>query len=179
MALSGIWYIFGGVFGCTLLAGLMGVLVYNQMSSLRVRMEESLRTIDILVDRRQGQLLTIANLLRKLELAGLDEAQSALENGRKAMEDKSVPGKARGLDASDKAIQALMLTAGSQLELRNNAEYDPAQRAIEKTNIELDGARRYYNALVRDYNMKVERLPSALYALLLRMKKLDYLDIQA
>ncbi len=170
------WYIFGGVLGFTLLVGLFGVYYYNVMASLKVRMEESLRTIDILVDRRQGQLLTVMNLLRKLELRGLDEAQVAMENGRKAMEDNSVPGKARGLQVADKAIQELMIAASGQQELRNNADFDPAQRVIEKTNIELDGARRYYNARARDYNMKVERVPSALYALLLRMRKADYLD---
>ena len=174
--MEAIWYLFGGVFGSTLVAGFFGIYYYNVMTTLKVRMEESLRTLDVLVDRRQGQLLTVANLLRRLELKGLDEAQVALENGRKAMQDSTVPGKARGLDEADKAIQAMMILSNDQIELRNNADFDPAQRAIEKTNIEIDGARRYFNALVRDYNMKVERVPSALFALLLRMKKADYLD---
>jgi LemA protein len=171
-----LWFIFGGVLGFTLLSGLLGVYYYNVMSGLRNRMDESLRTIDILVDRRQGQLLLVADLLRKLELKGLDEAQMALESGRKVMDTHDVPGKSRGLADADKAIQALMIAAHEQRELRNNADFDPSQRAIEKTNIELDGARRYFNALVRDYNIKVERLPSAIYAMLLKMKKADYLD---
>jgi LemA protein len=170
------WFIFGGVFGFTLLTGLLGAYYYNVMSGLRNRMEESLRTIDILVDRRQGQLLQVATLLRKLELKGLDEVQVALENGRKAMDTRDIPGKSRGMADADNAIQELMIVSSAQIELRNHADFDPVQRAIEKTNIELDGARRYYNALVRDYNMKVERVPSALYALLLKMTKADYLN---
>jgi LemA protein len=177
--LDGIGVVFGGIFGLTLLMGLLGVFYYNQMAGLKVRMEESLRTIDVLVDRRQGQLLQVANLLRKLELNGLDAVQVALDNSRKVMEDRSVPGKARGMEEADKAIQEMLVISSSEPELRNNSEFDPAQRAIEKVNIELDGARRYYNALVRDYNLKVERLPSALYALLLRMKKADYFDTTA
>jgi LemA protein len=164
------------MFGFTLLVGLMGVYYYNRFSGMRVRMEESLRTLDILLDRRQGQLLTIATLFKRLGLFGENDARTAIETGRKAMDSRAVPQKALGLDEADQAVQKLFIQSAEHPELEQHAEFAPAHRAIEKTNIEIDGARRYYNALVRDYNVMVGRLPSAMFALLLRYPQADYLE---
>jgi LemA protein len=169
-------YIFGGVFGFTMLMALMGVYYYNKFSSLKVRMEESMRTLDVLLDRRQGQLLQIATLFKRLGLLGENDAKTAIEFGRKAIDTASAPQKAFGLEEADKAVQKLFIQSANYPELQKNSEFEPDYRAIEKTNIEIDGARRYYNALARDYNMLASRMPSALYALLLRYQKSDYLE---
>lgn len=177
--MEGIWYFLGGSFGFTLVVGLFGLYYYNRMTGLKVRMEESLRTIDVLVDRRHTQLEQVAALLRRLELAGLDEVQVAMDQSRKAMAEAGIPGKAQGLARADEAIQSLLVISAQHQELRKHSEFDPAQRVIEKTNVEIDGARRYFNALVRDYNLLVQRMPSALYAMLLRMQPADYLEIKS
>jgi LemA protein len=169
---------FGGVFGFTMLVGLLGIYYYNKFSGLKVRMEESLRTLDVLLDRRQGQLLQIATLFKRLGLLGENDAKTAIESGRRAMETRSVPQKAAGLDEADQAVQKLFIHSAEYPELQKNAEFEPAYRAMEKTNIEIDGARRYFNALARDYNLLVSGMPSALYALLLRYQKADYLETQ-
>lgn len=139
-------------------------------------MEESLRTLDVLLDRRQGQLLQIATLFKRLGLLGENDAKTAIEMGRKAMDTHFAPQKAVGMNEADKAVQQLFIQSANHPELHKNAEFEPAYRAIEKTNIEIDGARRYYNALVRDYNVLASRMPSAMYALLLRYPKADYLE---
>lgn len=159
-----------------MLVTLMGVYYYNRFSRLKVQMEESLRTLDVLLDRRQGQLLQIATLFKRLGLLGENDAKSAIEMGRKAMDARNAPQKAQGMDEADKAVQQLFIQSAGHPELHKNAEFEPAHRAIEKTNIEIDGARRYYNALVRDYNVLASRMPSALFALLLRYQKVDFLE---
>jgi LemA protein len=169
-------YFLGGVFGFTLVVGLFGVYYYNRFSGLRVRMEESLHTLDVLLDRRQGQLLTIATLFKRLGLLGENDAKTAIETGRMAMDTRAVPQKALGMAEADEAVQKLFIHSSQYPELQKHAEFEPAHRAIEKTNVEIDGARRYYNALVRDYNVMVNRLPSAVFALLLRYPPADFLD---
>lgn len=159
-----------------MLVGLLGVYYYNRFSGLKVKREEALRTLDVFLDRRQGQLLQIATLFKRLGLLGENDAKTALEAGRKAIDAHSVPQKAEGLAASDDAVQKLFIQSAAHPELHKNAEFEPAMRAIEKTNIEIDGARRYYNALVRDYNLMVNRMPSAIYGLLLRYQQADYLE---
>ncbi len=171
-----IYFFFGGVFGFSLVLGLLGVYYYNKMTGLKVKMEESLKTIDVLVDRRQGQLEQVSNLLSKLGADGIENAKVAVADGQRAIAETTVPGKAKGLEVADRSLHAVLAIADAQPNILKNPEYDPLQRGIEKTNIEIDGSRRYYNALVRDYNLLVQRLPSALYALLLRLQKADYLE---
>lgn len=171
-------YFLGGTFGFCLLVGLLGVYYYNKFSGLKVRMAESLRTLDVLLDRRQGQLLQIATLFKRLGLLGENDAKTAIERSRTAMDARSVPQKAQELAEADEAVQKLFLHSAGQPDLQKSAEFEPAYRAIEKTNVEIDGARRYYNALVRDYNLLVHCMPSALYALLLRYREVDYLEVK-
>jgi LemA protein len=174
--LPNIYFIFGGIFGLTLVIGLAGIFYYNKLTSLKVKMEESLRTLDVLLDRRQGQLQLVADLLKRLGLPAFQEAEIALDQGKRAMEADNVPGKAIGLQKSEDALRKVLALAEQEENMVKNPDYDPLQRGMEKTNIEIDGARRYYNALVREYNLLVQRFPSALYALLLRQQKADFLD---
>lgn len=171
-----IYFIFGGIFGFTALIGLLGVFYYNKMTGLKIKMEENLKTINVLVDRRQGQLQQVSNLLKKLGADGILEAEQALSAGNRAISETAVPSKAKNLELATHSLQNVLAIADAQPHLIKDPEYDPLHRGIEKTNIEIDGARRYYNALVRDYNLLVQRVPSALYALLLRMQKADYLE---
>lgn len=172
-------YFIGGSFGFCLVVGLLGVYYYNKFQGLRIRMDEALKTLDVLMDRRQGQLLQIATLFKRLGLLGENEARTAIEAGRQAIDQRSVPQKAAGMDVADAAVQKLFLNAADHPELQRDAEYEPAQQMIQKTNVEIDGARRYYNALVRDHNLLVNRMPSALYALLLRIQAVDFLENKA
>jgi LemA protein len=50
----------------------------------------------------------------------------------------------------------------------------------ELTNIEevLSQARRYYNAVVRDLNTMIERVPSNFVAMIFGFKKRDYFEIE-
>jgi LemA protein len=176
--MPGYGYLFGGFFGFTVVVGLMGTYYYNKFSGLKVRMEESLRTLDVLLDRRQGQLLQIATLFKRLGLLGENDAKTAIETGRMAMDSRVIPQKAQGLDAADQAVQQLFIQSAHHPDLHKHPEFEPAHRAIEQTNTEIDGARRYYNALVRDYNLLIAKMPSALYALLLRYQQADYLEVK-
>lgn len=156
--------------------GLLGVYYYNKMTGLKIKMEESLKTVDVLIGRRQGQLEQISVLLSKLKVDGHEQAKAAVLDGKRAIAETTIPGKAKSLALADGSLHAVLSIADAQPAILKNPEYDPLQRGIEKTNIEIDGSRRYYNALVRDYNLLVQRLPSALYAMLLRLQKADYLE---
>lgn len=65
---------------------------------------------------------------------------------------------------------------------RDKAKMEESRRNIDVFRkqgsiTEMNGAQRYYNAVVRDYNARCETFPSAIFAVLFRFQKAEYLSM--
>jgi LemA protein len=164
---SGTWLILGGA-GFLLLLTLLAY--YNRFVGQKSKLKEALSGIDVQLQRRQ-------DLMPRLEaLAGTraKEIANIRVMGRHAIDLQSPTQKAgqdaKFLDALHSAMAETRKSAeGSDRDALTQLESDLAE--VEKT---LHLARRYYNALVRDYNNLVEKMPSALIALLLGFKPAEF-----
>ena len=62
------------------------------------------------------------------------------------------------------AVSNLVVTVEAYPELKSNTNFVELQRELTSTEDRIAAARRFYNANVRDYNTKVESVPSNLLA---------------
>lgn len=164
---AGVWLVLGG-------AGFLFLLIflayYNRFIGQKSKIREALSGIDVQLQRRQ-------DLMPRLEaLAGTRSKEIARIRvmGRHAIDLQSPTQKAgedaKFLEALHSAIAETRRTAegGDSMGL---AQLEADLAEVEKT---LQLARRYYNALVRDYNNMVEKMPSAIIALLLGFKPAEF-----
>ncbi|MEM6272644.1 MAG: LemA family protein [Bacteroidota bacterium] len=148
---------------------------YNRFTRNRIKRREALHNIDLFLKRQSELLNQFGDLLRRLELPVPPEIESARQASARAYQTSPIPGKAGHLKAADQQYYRLIRQANQYPQAQRRPDFSHLLEALEKNAAELQGARRYHNALVRDYNIRVETMPSALAALTLRFKKTDFL----
>jgi LemA protein len=76
------------------------------------------------------------------------------------------------------ALQHLLAVAEQYPDLRANEQFLALQTELINTEDRIQAARRFYNANVRDYNRRVESLPSLVVALLFGFRRADYFEVE-
>lgn len=140
------------------------VLIYNRLVRLRALVREGWSGITVQLRRRAD---VIPNLVSTVEgyashERGLLEAVTA-QRGEAAA--------AKGVDATARAdarmssmVGQLFAVAEAYPDLKADANFRQLQEELSQIEEELAGARRYYNATVRDLNSSVQSFPNVLVA---------------
>lgn len=163
-----------GFFTLCVLGAAYAAMVYNRLSRKQVQLKESLDNIDLFLDQRQTVLESLLPLLDQLSESSRAAVVKAVDTVRAvpATEPSDMPGRSK----------RLALTAEGSRLVKQQLQVDPSPAtervldSIDRSETELNGARRYYNALVREHNTLVKSFPSAIVALLLRIPEKEFLN---
>ena len=154
------------------------VIIYNKFVSLRAGMDASWSDIDVQLKRRYDLIPALVDTVRGYK----DYEASTLENVIKARQ--------QGLDATTVADQATaenMLTgalgklfalAEAYPDLKANTTFLNLQNELSSIEDAIQNARRYYNAIVRDYNAKTESFPDLFVARKFNFTARDYFELE-
>lgn len=170
-----IFIVLGISFLCTS-ALIFGVFLYyyNRFSRLRTQIEESMGNIDLYLGKQNALLQSVADTLEAGDIELPAQLKAALEAGERAQEAGNIPGKAGQMHLSAREAastsQRLRQHGGQHAHLRHQLDQ------MDTNATDLEGAQRYYNALVREHNLLVTRLPSAIVAMFLSFKKMPFLQ---
>jgi len=150
--------------GIAALLALWLILIYNRLVRLRALVREGFSGITVQLRRRAD---LIPNLVSTVEgyarhERGLLEAITAARGAAAA---------AKGIGATAEAdarmsgmIGQLFAVAENYPDLKADANFRQLQEELAEIEGELAGARRYYNATVRDLNSAVQSFPNILVA---------------
>ncbi len=142
----------------------LAALAYNSLVQLRVRANSAWSDIDVQLKRRHD---LIPNLVETVKGYAAHE-KSTFENVTKfrsmAMQATSPADRAQAEGQLTQALKSLFAVAEAYPQLQANQEFLQLQASLNEVENTLQEARRYYNAVVRDYNTKVQSFPTNLLA---------------
>ncbi len=157
------------VFGLVILLLIVGGLVflgvmYNSLVGLRVRADSSWSDIDVQLKRRHD---LIPNLVETVKgYAGHEK--TTFENVTKfrsmAMQATGPAERAEAEGQLTMALKSLFAVAENYPQLRASENFSSLQKSLAEIEDNLQNARRYYNAVVRDLNTAIQSFPSNLVA---------------
>jgi LemA protein len=143
---------------------LWGVAAYNGFITLSNKIEEAFSTMDVYLKKRYD---LIPNLVETVKGYASHE-KTTFENVTKArtlsMNANSTEERLKGEGMLTNTLKSLFAVAESYPELKANQNFLDLQQQLQGIETEIANARRYYNAVVRDYNTKREVFPSVLIA---------------
>ncbi len=141
-----------------------GVIIYNRMVKLRVMTEQAWSDVDVQLKRRHD---LIPNLVETVKGYAAHE-KSTLENVVKARNDAitatAPEEKAQAENILTRALRQLFALVENYPDLKANANFLALQEELAKIEGAIQQARRYYNAVVRDYNTTISVFPNSLVA---------------
>ena len=138
--------------------------MYNSLVQLRVRTESAWSDIDVQLKRRHD---LIPNLVETVKGYAAHE-KGTFENIAKyrsiAMQATTPADKAQAEGQLSTALKSLFAVAESYPQLQASQEFTELQNSLNSIEDNIQNARRYYNAVVRDYNTRVQSFPSNIVA---------------
>src|SRR5437762_8863859 len=170
--------------GWVLLIGLVLVIailigMYNSLVRLKVQVDNAWADIDVQLKRRYD---LIPNLVETVKgYAGHEKGTlEAVINARnRAMSATSPADKAQAEHMLSGTLKSLFALSEAYPQLRAIESFTSLQNTLSQIEDTVQNARRYYNAVVRDLNTKIEQFPTNLFASMLGFKERQFFEVTA
>jgi len=152
------------ILGVLVVIGFALVGMYNALVQLRVRCDSAWSDIDVQLKRRYD---LIPNLVETVKGYAAHE-KGTFENIAKfrsmAMQATGPADKAAADNQLTGALKSLFAVAENYPQLKASEEFTQLQGSLTQTEDTIQNARRYYNAVVRDLNTKIQSFPTNILA---------------
>ena len=166
-----------------LVAILWGVSAYNSLVKARNVIQESWRQIDVELNRRYDLIPNLVEAVRGYashERGVLEKVTSLRQNAMAlAAQVQGAPNEQRAAaeSALTEAVRGLMVSVESYPNLKSNTNYLELQRELADTEDRIAASRRFYNANVRDYNTRIESVPTNIIAGMGKFERATYFEV--
>jgi LemA protein len=158
-----------GILGWVILAAIVllllyGVGVYNRLVRLRALVKEGFSGITVQLRRRADLIPNLVETVQGYATHERGVFEEVSANRSKALSAGSVEATAQADAQMTGLLGRLFAVAEAYPELKANTNFLQLQDQLSNIEGELQGARRYYNATVRDLNSTIQSFPPVLIA---------------
>jgi LemA protein len=170
--------------GVYIVAGIVAVVLlytmgtYNTLVRLRQRLKESWSAIDTELKRRYDLIPNLVETVKGYASHERETLDAVTQARTRAVASTGSPAQ----QAKDElpfvqALGRLFAVAEAYPNLKANQNFIDMQRQLTETEDRIQAARRFYNANVRELNMRVQMFPSNLVASMFRFEKAEFFDL--
>src|SRR3989441_10361967 len=168
------------------LAAVIGLLVvgwavytFNRLTRLRQLGDNAWADIDVQLKRRHDLIPNVVAVVQGhagYEKSTLEAVVAA--RGRALQASQAGPAtRAREEDPLGNALQRVVAVAEAYPELKAVASFAALQATLTDVEDHLQNARRYYNAVVRDFNTAIAQFPAGIIAAMLRLRPREFFGL--
>ena len=140
------------------------IAIYNGLVKLRVRVDNSWADIDVQLKRRYDLIPNLVETVKGYASHERDTLEAVIEARNRAMSAQGPEAQAAAENVLTGALRQLFALAEAYPQLRAVESFTDLQGTLSEIEDAIQSARRYYNAVVRDYNTKIQTVPSNLIA---------------
>lgn len=166
------------VIGVVLLLIVVVISMYNGLVKLRNMVEEAFSTMDVYLKKRYDLVPNLVNTVKGYA-SHEKETLEAVISARNAAVDSSNP-EAR-LEAENQLTQTigrLFALSESYPDLKANQNFMDLQKQLQSLEAEIAQSRKYYNGIVRQYNIKTQTVPTNIIANMFGFEKKPLFEVQ-
>jgi LemA protein len=167
------------VFGIFLLVVMFGVAIYNKLVRLRNTVKSSWSDIDVQLKKRYDLVPNLVETVKGYaahEKAVFENVTTARST---AMKTANPAEKAKAENILSETLKSLFAVAEAYPELKANVNFLQLQSQVKELEDNIEYARRYYNAVVRDFNIMIESFPSNMIAGSFGFKQEEFFGLEA
>ncbi|MFQ5888700.1 MAG: LemA family protein [Gemmatimonadota bacterium] len=160
-----------------ILVALALVTFYNALVKLRVRCENAWADIDVQLKRRHDLIPNLVETVKGYAGHERETLEGVVEARNRAMGATGPAARAEAESALTGALKSLFALSEAYPQLRAVESFTELQGTLEEIESAIQNARRYYNAVVRDLNTKIEVFPSNIVANMFRFQKEEFFGL--
>ena len=155
------------------------VAIYNSLVKLNVQTDNAWADIDVQLKRRHDLIPNVVETVKGYASHERQTLEAVIEARNRAVSVQSAGPAARGEaeGALTSALRGLFALAEAYPQLRAAENFGQLQTTLAAIEEAVQNARRYYNAVVRDLNTRVQQVPSNIVACMFGFKTREFFEI--
>lgn len=155
------------------------VFVYNGLVTLKTRSEEAWSDITVQLKRRYDLIPNLVESVKgyaKHEKAVFEKVTKARTA---AIDAKGLGEQSKAENQLTAALKSVFAVAENYPDLKANQNFLSLQGDLTDTENKIEASRRFYNANVRDLNIKIKSFPSNVVANMFKFTPKDLFEVEA
>ena len=174
------WWLGGVAFG---LLGVWAIRIYNLLVALQQRVDGAWSDIDAQLKRRHDLVPSLVETVKGYaahERDTLERVTARRSDAVAASRDATVSDRRAGQEnLLVESIRGLFALAEAYPQLRASENFAGLQQQLAEIEEHLQKARRYYNAVVRDFNVGQRRFPNLMISRVLGFGPRDFFELDS
>ena len=154
------------------------IAIYNKLVRLRNTVKSSWSDIDVHCKKRYDLVPNLVETVKGYASHEKAVFENVAHARSMAMKATSPADMAKAENMFRDMLKSLFAVAEAYPELKANANFLQLQSQLQELENNIENARRYYNAVVRDYNILIESFPSNLIASLFGFKQEELFQLE-
>ncbi len=138
--------------------------VYNGLVKLRNLVEEAFATMDVYLKKRYDLIPNLVETVKGYAAHEAGTLEKVIKARNMAASAVSVEDRIQGENMLTGALRNLFALSEAYPDLKANTNFMDLQAQLQRVEEDIANSRKYYNATVREYNIKTEAFPSNIIA---------------
>jgi len=155
------------------------VTIFNKLVRLRNTVKSSWSDIDVQCKKRFDLVPNLVETVKGYATHEKTVFEKVTQARSMAMQANSPAEMAKAENMIRDTLKSLFAVAEAYPELKANVNFMQLQTQLQELENNIENARRYYNAVVRDFNILIESFPSNVIASLFNFKQADLFQLEA
>src|SRR6266567_2548854 len=170
-----------GIIFLVILVVIAVVLVgmYNSLVQLRVRCDSAWSDIDVQLKRRHDLIPNLVETVKGYAAHEKGTFENIAKFRSQAMQATSPGDKAQAENQLTGALKSLFAVAENYPELKASEQFTGLQGSLNSIEDNIQNARRYYNAVVRDFNTRVQSFPTNILAGMFGFRTRQFFEVDS
>ncbi len=153
------------------------VFTYNGFIRGKNQYTEAWADIEVQLKRRYDLIPNLVNTVKGYAAHESTAFEKVTEARSHAMQAGSLADHAKAEGELSGTLKSLFAISEAYPELKANTNFIELQKELADTENKIQAARRFYNGVVRDFNTKVQSVPSNIVAKLFAFKAAEFFDL--
>jgi LemA protein len=165
------------VLGVLVLLVFLLVGLYNSLVRLNVQCDNAWADIDVQLKRRYDLVPNLVESVKGYAAHEKGTLEAVINARNRAMSATGPADKAQAENVLSGALKSLFALAEAYPQLRAVESFTSLQNSLSEIEDTVQNARRYYNAVVRDLNIKIQQFPTNMVAGMLGFRTREFFEL--
>ena len=153
------------------------IITYNAFIRLKNLCDNAWSDVDVQLKRRYDLIPNLVSTVKGYASHEREVLQNVTKARAEATTAKTPGEQSKAENMLTGALRQLFAVAENYPDLKANTNFLDLQKNLSQIEGDIQNARRYYNAVVRDNNIKVESFPSNIIASIFSFKKREFFEM--
>jgi LemA protein len=151
--------------------------MYNSLVQLRVRADNAWSDIDVQLKRRHDLIPNLVETVKGYAAHEKGTFENIAKFRSQAMQAATPGDKAEAENQLSGALKSLFAVAENYPELKASEQFTQLQGSLSQTEDAIQNSRRYYNAVIRDLNTKIQSFPTNILAGMFGFQQKQFFEV--